>query len=336
MLLAPIQNVAQNRANLNKFRLNTFAIGIPIQHLRWLSDRTCSRGNHRLKNPTITFSTPVTQAAALDSADRGNSLQVVVRSDGPGIVEVPALDVPRIAIYAGRPVRMNCKHGGQSHSGLAIHGDIDIIPDGMISRWEMKEPDTALVLKISRNLLREVAAESGLDGDIEIRSRFRMRDSGIEHLGWALMSEFQNGFPAGKLYLDCMATALAIQLLRNHSSISTTVALPEVSMPHRKLRQVQSYIEEHLRRNLPLQAIAAAAGMSRSQLKLTFRLATGMPVHQYVIRRRVERAALLLREGKLSVTQIALEVGFAHQSHLAFHMRRLMRVSPGYFRRSAR
>jgi AraC family transcriptional regulator len=292
--------------------------------------------NHRLRSPLTTFLTQVIQAAPLDSPDLGNDVRIAMRSDGPGIVEVPALDFPRIAIYAGRPVRLKCSHGTQSHCGLAIHGDIDIIPDGMASRWEMKEADTALVVKISRNLLRQVAAESGFNDDVEIRSRFRIRDSGIEHLGWALMSEFQNGFPAGRLYLDCMATALAIQLLRNHSSISTTVALPQVSMPHRKLRQVQSYIEEHLRRNLSLQAIAAAADMSRSQLKLTFRLATGMPVHQYVIRRRVERAALLLREGKLSVAQIALEVGFAHQSHLAFHMRRLMRVSPGYFRRSAR
>jgi AraC family transcriptional regulator len=275
------------------------------------------------------------QAAPLDSPDLGNDVRIVVRSDGPGTVEVPALDVPRIAIYAGKPVRMSCRHGGQSHSGLAIHGDIDIIPDGMSSRWEMKEADTALVVKISRNLLRDVASEFGFPDCIEIRSQFRLRDSQIEHLGWALMTEFQNGFPGGKVYLNCMATALAIQLLRNHSSMSRTISLPQGSMPHRKLRQVQSYIEEHLRRNLSLQAIAAAAGMSPSHLKVTFRLATGMPVHQYVIRRRVERAALLLREGKLSVTQIALEVGFAHQSHLALHMRRLMGISPGHLLHSA-
>jgi AraC family transcriptional regulator len=276
------------------------------------------------------------QAAPLDFPDHSNNLQVVVRSAGPGIVEVPALDMPRIAIYTGRPVRLNCKHGAQSHSGLAIHGDIDIIPDRMTSRWEMKEADTALVLTISRNLLREVAAESGFDDDLEVRSRFRIRDSRIEHLGWALMSEFQNGFPSGKLYLDCMATALAIQLLRNHSSISRTISLPQGSMPGRKLRQVQSYIEEHLHRNLSLQAIAAAAGLSPSHLNVTFRLATGMPVHHYVVRRRVERAMLLLREGKLSVTQIALETGFAHQSHLARHMRRMLGISPKAFQGSLR
>jgi methylphosphotriester-DNA--protein-cysteine methyltransferase len=66
------------------------------------------------------------------------------------------------------------------------------------------------------------------------------------------------------------------------------------------------------------------------------RKATGMPVHQYVIRRCVERAALLLREGKLPISQIAMELGFAHQSHLAMHMKRLLSVSPSHVLGSAR
>jgi len=222
----------------------------------------------------------------------------------------------------------------RTHSGLAIHGDIDIIPDGIPSRWEMKEADTALVLRLGRNLLHQVAEESAFEDRIEIRSRFRVRDSQIEHIGWALMAEAQRGYPSGRLYMDCMATALAVQMLRNHSSVSGSNSLAESSMPRHKLRQVQSYIEENLRSELSLQAIADVAGMSASHLKSTFRKATGMPVHQYVIRRRVERPALLLRDGKLPISQIAMELGFAHQSHLAMHMKRLLGVSPSHVLRS--
>src|SRR6266566_7603289 len=287
--------------------------------------------------PILPFSsTPMTQVGPLDSGNRCETLRVLLRSDGPGVLEVPELDAPRVAIYIGRPVRMECSHGVQNHSGLAIHGDIDVIPDGMRSRWEMKEADTALVLRMERHLLCQVAEESGFEDHIEIRSRFRIRDSQIEHLGWALMAEVQNEFPSGNLYMDCMARALAIQLLRNHSSVSRTDSLPEGCMPRRKLHQVMSYIEENLGSNLSLQAIAEAAGMSASHLKVTFRKASGMPVHQYLIRRRVERAALLLREGKHPISQIAIAVGFAHQSHLAMHMRRLLGVSPAAVLRSAR
>jgi AraC family transcriptional regulator len=230
---------------------------------------------------------------------------------------------------------MDCRHGMRSHSGLALHGDIDIIPDGIPSRWEMKEADTALVLRLGRHLLRKVAQESGLEDGIEIRSRFRIRDSQIEHIGWALMVEAQHGYSSGRLYMDCMATALAVQLLRKHSSLGGINLLAESSMPRYKLRQVQSYIEENLRSDLSLQTVADVAGMSASHLKSTFRKATGMPVHQYVIRRRVERAALLLRDGKLPISQIAVELGFAHQSHLAMHMKRLLGVSPSHVFRSA-
>jgi AraC family transcriptional regulator len=54
----------------------------------------------------------------------------------------------------------------------------------------------------------------------------------------------------------------------------------------------------------------------------------GLPVHQYLIRQRVERAKGLLGEDKLSISEIALEAGFAHPSHLARHMRRVLGVSP--------
>src|SRR6266851_3538930 len=134
--------------------------------------------------PIITFSSKaMTCVGPLDSEDLSDALRVVLRSGGPGIVEVPALEVPRIAIYTGRPIRMDCRHGVKTHSGLAFHGDIDIIPDGVPSRWEMREVDTALVLLVGRHLLQQAAEESGFKNCTEIRSRFRIRDPQIEHLG---------------------------------------------------------------------------------------------------------------------------------------------------------
>ena len=50
----------------------------------------------------------------------------------------------------------------------------------------------------------------------------------------------------------------------------------------------------------------------------------GMAVHQYVIQRRVEFAKTLLLREEMSVAEVALEAGFAHQSHLARHMRRAL------------
>ncbi len=256
-------------------------------------------------------------------------LRVLLVSDGPGVLEVPPLPGPRVAIYQGSPVRMVCKHGGRSHSGLATHGDIDIIPQGVPARWEMKKADTALVLAMAPQLLERVVAESGIAARrVEILDRFKVRDAQIEHIGWALMAEAYQGYPSGRLYLDSMATALAVHLVRSHSSAGRRRWLPDGAMPRHQLRQVLSYIEENLSDDLSLRVIAQVARMSVSHLKVTFRKSVGLPVHQYVIRRRVERAAQLLREGELPISQIALEAGFAHQSHLAQHMKKVLGASP--------
>jgi AraC family transcriptional regulator len=59
----------------------------------------------------------------------------------------------------------------------------------------------------------------------------------------------------------------------------------------------------------------------------------GLAVHQYVIQRRVELAKTLLLQKQKSITEIALEAGFAHQSHLARHMRRMLGLPPRALKR---
>jgi AraC family transcriptional regulator len=211
-----------------------------------------------------------------------------------------------------------------------VHGDIDIIPAGLPSLWEINRKDTALVLSVAPELLAVVAGEFDLDPcRIEIRNRFQVRDAQLENLGWALKAEMECGYPSGRLYVDGLALSVATRLVRAHNSRS----LPELGeqnggLSDRRLRQVLSYIEEHLSQDISLGDIAAVAGLSVSHFKSLFRESVGLPAHQYLIRRRVDRAKSLLHEGKLSVSQIALETGFAHQSHLAHHMRRVLGVSP--------
>jgi AraC family transcriptional regulator len=287
---------------------------------------------------TDSRSIPVTLPATshvriLDSDSRSDLLRVILQSYGPGLVETQGLDSAGVAIHVGRPIRLECRHGDESHIGLAIHGDIDILPPSVTLRREMKETDTELLLHTQPELLRRVASESGLDIDaVGILSRFQIRDAQIEHIGWALMAEVEQDYPNGRLYIDSLATALAVQLLSRHSSASREGVPPKEGLSEKRLKRVLSYIEDNLERNLSLEDIAAEAELSTSHLKALFRKSMGIPLHQYVIRQRVERAATLLREGRLPISQIARQTGFAHQSHLAMHMRRIFGVSPREFR----
>ena len=73
--------------------------------------------------------------------------------------------------------------------------------------------------------------------------------------------------------------------------------------------------------------------MSVSHFRAGFRESVGVPVHQYVIERRLERAKSLLMRERHSIAEIALAAGFTHQSHLARHMQRSAGLSPLQLRR---
>ena len=261
-----------------------------------------------------------------------DSLTARIASDPPGVIEAPAGRDPAIVIHIGPSVDIACRRGAQTHRGRAVHGDIDIIPAGMPSRWEVKQKDTALLIAVHASILCRVAGERGLDFNrVEVVNRFQMRDPQIEHIGWALKAEMEAGYPAGTLFTDSLATALAARLLDRHSSARQDRE-ERLTMPGHKLRLVLSYVEDNLAGDLRLPELAAVAGLGMSQFKRVFRDAVGVPVHQYVIERRLERAKALLSDKSLPVGQIAIEAGFAHQSHLARHLRRATGLPPARYR----
>jgi AraC family transcriptional regulator len=247
-----------------------------------------------------------------------NSLRLVMLSDAPGVIEVPGARSTRVAIHVGPSIQVSCRRAGRSHRGIAVHGDIEIIPADTPSVWEITEKDTFLAMSISPELMNAVAEHLDFDPQrIEIRNRFQIRDQQLENIAWALKAEMESGYPCGRLYLDSLAVAAATRLLLFHSSVSREPKTLHGRLSERRLRQVLSYIEDNLSQDVSLTDIAAVAGLSVSHFKTLFRETLGLPVHQYLIRRRVERAKTLLREDKLPISQIAFETGISDS--LRFH-----------------
>jgi len=102
------------------------------------------------------------------------------------------------------------------------------------------------------------------------------------------------------------------------------------------LKRITQYIDANLgHEDLSLTHLAGVVGMSVSHFKSAFRRSAGVPVHRFVVQRRVERAFALLAQDR-DISEVAFETGFAHATHMARWMRRLLGCTPADLRRGNR
>lgn len=250
-------------------------------------------------------------------------LHVDLRVQLPGIVDLAASPEHLLKMHAGAPVRGMCRLGRRF---LYTRGDLDVIPAGSDSVWEVEDASTSLFLRLPSGMLNVAAQELGIGPErARLEPRYQFRDSRIEHIGWALETEYRAGLPNGPLYTNSLGMALAVHLLgRPYARVQTR----DRGLSRRQLQRATDYIEAHLRDDLALEKLADVTGFSASHFRVLFKRSTGLTVHGYVIQRRVERARTMLLRRDLPASQIALEAGFAHQSHMARCMRRVLGLTP--------
>ncbi|WP_426439244.1 helix-turn-helix domain-containing protein [Bradyrhizobium genosp. P] len=95
-----------------------------------------------------------------------------------------------------------------------------------------------------------------------------------------------------------------------------------------------AYIEEHATDDIPLATLAELARLSPWHFSRSFKQSFGVPPHKYHANRRIERAKQLLAIRELSVTAIALEVGFSETSTFTAAFHRLTGQTPSKYRRN--
>jgi AraC-like DNA-binding protein len=149
-------------------------------------------------------------------------------------------------------------------------------------------------------------------------------------------AEMTAGAAGGRL-AESLANVLAVHLIRHLSAPRRLERGRDGALPRGRLRAVVEYIEEHLDGRPTLEQLAAVVGLNPYHFARQFKAATGLPPHQYVIARRVERARQLLQAGTdLSLAEVALHAGFSDQSQFSHHFKRLVGVTPGQFRTPSR
>lgn len=99
-----------------------------------------------------------------------------------------------------------------------------------------------------------------------------------------------------------------------------------------RLGRARAFIDAHYDQRIDLDAIAGAACLSRYHFLRSFRRAFDITPHQYLTRKRIDRAKELLQTSDLSVTEVCLEVGFHSLGSFSSLFQRHVGHAPGRYR----
>ncbi|MBS1887694.1 MAG: helix-turn-helix transcriptional regulator [Actinobacteria bacterium] len=104
--------------------------------------------------------------------------------------------------------------------------------------------------------------------------------------------------------------------------------------PPRHLLRAKDLADARYAEPLRVEEMAAAAGLSRAHFSREFRRAFGEPPHAYLLTRRLERAAALLRDTDRSVAEICLDVGLTSVGSFTTSFKRNFGRTPTAYRAS--
>ena len=119
-----------------------------------------------------------------------------------------------------------------------------------------------------------------------------------------------------------------------HSWAVSTMGRGQAGLSRESRELVEGYIDTHLDTALELDKLAALVGLSPSYFSRSFYKSFGSTPHRYIVHCRILRAQELMLASQLPLTEIALTVGFADQSHFSRRFTQVVGMPPGAFRAS--
>ncbi len=165
------------------------------------------------------------------------------------------------------------------------------------------EAETKIVIfHLEPEFIERAASEAVCCGAVEIREEENACDSFITRIGIAVHSEFNYPSAVGRIYIESLAVALAVHLVRNYSIAAHKVREFSGGLSGARLRRTTEYIDAHLDQNLSLTQIAEIVGMSLYHFSRVLKKSTAFAPHAYVVHQRITRAKQLLTETRLPVT----------------------------------
>jgi AraC family transcriptional regulator len=231
-----------------------------------------------------------------------------------------------LGLNVGSTTNIIREYQGKTYQSTYLkHGFIFIPPSDGTLYYQHEQPIDALYLKLNPAYVQQVLEPFvNTATPLEFRTQLSNFDPIIEQLFFALRKEAQNPTFGSQLMVEALTQQLIIHLARHYSShYSERKSLEMVD-----LTPAQEYIHAHLDKNLSIQELARVVYLSPYHFSRLFKKQFGLAPHEYIIKQRIERVRVLLQNPKLTLAEIAIQVGFVDHSHLLRHFKRLTGRTP--------
>jgi len=175
------------------------------------------------------------------------------------------------------------------------------------------------MLELSSHWIERLRADS-----LTLENEFEFYGGAITRLGARLNREFHKADNAAKLAIEGLALELLAEAARQPAyGIGAAPAW---------LRQAREMLVEHFSETLKLTQIAREVGVHPVYLATAFRQKFGVTIGEFVRRLRIEHACAELKKEELPLSAIALQAGFADQSHFSKVFKSYVGMTPREYR----
>jgi AraC-like DNA-binding protein len=214
--------------------------------------------------------------------------------------------------------------GRTVQDGVTTPGTVHVTEPAMPVRCLFRGPYDVLHLYVPNTLIAECARDMpGHHAPALCTEAVPRKDIVVDSLGRALLEANRVGGPFGQTYADCISMAIVAPSGRGGAN-----------RRNGGLKRAIDYVEARLNEPVSLADVALSAGLTRMHFAAQFRAAAGLRPHEYLLRRRIERAQEMLVGTGMSLVDVALSVGFQTQSHFTSVFKRYAGQPPRAWRES--
>jgi AraC family transcriptional regulator len=214
---------------------------------------------------------------------------------------------------------------------------------GQVDFHDLKRDPVALLDKpyhdlffyLPRNALDAIAddTEAPRIGDLN-HEPVPIEDTTIFSLGKAILPALRRPDQVSQLFVDHVLLALGAHVAQTYGGMRPLLRPVRGELAPWQVKRAKEILNANLDGGVALKEVARECRLSVSHFSRAFRRTTGVPPHKWLLERRVEVAKEKLRDGRLSLSDVALACGFADQSHLTRVFGDIVGVSPGAWRRA--